>query len=201
MNLKSFKTISSPTEGVYKEKGSKFFAYAFPISSELDFKNVLTDLKKEHHQARHHCYAFVLKPDKSLFRYSDDGEPSGTAGAPIYGQLQSFEVTNTAIIVVRYFGGTKLGVGGLIHAYREAAKDALSKTNIIEEQIKQLFTISFPYEEMNSVMGAIKKSDGQIISQNFDTSCEIMCKIPLSNVDFFTNTFKFKDAISLKSEN
>lgn len=198
MELEAYKTIKEPSEGLYKEKGSKFFGYASPVTTEDEFKSFINDLKKQHHQARHHCYAFAMKPDKSFYRYSDDGEPSGSAGAPIYGQIQSFDVTNVAIVVVRYFGGTKLGVGGLINAYREAAKAALDNATIIKKDITSSISIEFPYEEMNMVMGAIKKFDANIKKQNFNIKCNVSIEIGIKLAEQFIAHFKLKENIILQ---
>lgn len=198
MNLESYQTIEKESEGLYKEKGSKFFAFASPVDTEEDFKLFINRLKKDHHQARHHCYAFVMKPDKSFFRYSDDGEPNGTAGAPIYGQIQSFNVTNVAIVVVRYFGGTKLGVGGLIQAYKEAAKLALENSTIITKEITTSFSIVFPYDEMNFVMGAIKKFDGNVKKQEFDISCTLNVEVGINLASQFKDSFSLKESIKIK---
>ncbi len=177
--MNSFRTIAKPSEGLYKEKGSKFFGFAFPIRSEEDFKNRMSELKKEFHDARHHCYAFRLGADMKTYRFSDDGEPSSTAGKPIFGQIQSFELTNVGIIVIRYFGGTKLGVGGLIHAYREAAAEAINNAKIVVEEVTQSITIQFGYDHMSWVMNLIKSNDLNVLHQQFEISCEISISCPL----------------------
>lgn len=171
--MNSFKTIKAPSEGIYKEKGSKFIAFAIPINSEPQFKEELSKIKKEYHDAGHHCYGFSVGAEGKLYRYSDDGEPNNSAGKPIYGQLLSFGVTNVAIIVIRYFGGTKLGVGGLITAYKEAAKDALNNATIIEQEITESLTINFKYESMNAIMGLVKSFDLEIVEQRFELDCMI----------------------------
>ncbi|HLN52608.1 MAG TPA: YigZ family protein, partial [Lentimicrobium sp.] len=144
-------------------------------------KVYLEELKKEYFDARHHCYAYILGYDKSAWRLNDDGEPSGTAGKPIYGQLQSFDLTNTLIVVVRYFGGIKLGVSGLINAYRSAAKDALEKAIIIENTINEIYRMEFPYTMINDAMKLIKENDGQIIKTDFDSAAFIIYKIRRNN--------------------
>ena len=169
--MNSFKTIKAPSEGIYKEKGSKFIAFAIPINSELQFKEELSRIKKEYHDAGHHCYGFSIGSEGKLYRYSDDGEPNNSAGKPIYGQLLSFGVTHVTIIVIRYFGGTKLGVGGLITAYKEAAKDALNNATIIEKEITESCTIQFKYESMNTIMGLVKTFDLEIVEQDFQLDC------------------------------
>jgi len=179
--MNSFKTIKAPSEGIYKEKGSKFIAFAIPINSEIQFKEGLSRIKKNYHDAGHHCYGFSIGPEGKLFRYSDDGEPNNSAGKPIYGQLLSFGVTNVSVIVIRYFGGTKLGVGGLITAYKEAAKDALNNAKIIKKEITEVLTIDFKYESMNSIMGIVKAFDLEIAEQQFELDCIIKLNCPKRN--------------------
>lgn len=179
----TYKTITQTSSGLYKEKGSKFIAMAYPVSNEEAVKQILVELKKEHFNARHHCYAYVLGPDKSAWRVNDDGEPSGTAGRPIHGQIQSFDLTNILIVVVRYFGGTKLGVSGLITAYKTAAKDALSQAEIIEKTVNEVYKLEFPYEEMNDVMRIIKEENLQIIDNQYDDACIIIYSIRKSEAD------------------
>ena len=151
-------TIAQPSEGLYKEKGSKFIAYADKVYSEDEIKNILEKIRKDHPQSRHVCYAYRLGISGNNYRHNDDGEPSGTAGKPIYGQLLSFNVTNVLVAVVRYFGGTKLGVGGLITAYKEAAKDALENGGIVEETAKKTLIFSFDYGKMSDVMNFLKRN-------------------------------------------
>lgn len=179
----TYKTITQTSSGLYKEKGSKFIAMAYPVSNEEAVKQILVELKKEHFNARHHCYAYVLGPDKSAWRVNDDGEPSGTAGRPIHGQIQSFDLTNILIVVVRYFGGTKLGVSGLITAYKTAAKDALSHAEIIEKTVNEVYKLEFPYEEMNDVMRIIKEENLQIIDNQYDDACIIIYSIRKNEAD------------------
>lgn len=155
----TYKTIVNKSEGIYREKGSKFIALAYPVKTESEIKEILATLRKEYFDARHHCYAYRLGWDYSAYRINDDGEPSGTAGKPIYGQLLSNELTNILIVVIRYFGGVKLGVSGLINAYKTAAIEAISAANIITNNVQDIMDISFGYEMMNKVM-AILKSDG-----------------------------------------
>lgn len=169
----SYLTIKNPSEGIYKEKGSKFIAFAYPILSEDDFKTHLQQLKKDYHDARHHCYAFKLGLTENEFRYSDDGEPNNSAGKPIYGQILSNNLTNVAIIVIRYFGGTKLGVGGLITAYKEAALDAINNAKIIEKTVNNYYKIYFDYPVMSDVMNFIKQHQLDVTNQVFENSCEI----------------------------
>lgn len=195
MEKDTYKTLASPSEEVlYKEKNSKFFGYAFPITSEDDVKIVLEDLKKQHHSARHWCYAFQTGTEKVYFRANDDGEPNNSAGMPIYGQIQSFDVTNVLIVVVRYFGGVKLGVGGLISAYKTAAQMALEVSEIVEKTIDIYYLIRFDYKNMNKVMRVIKEKNLDIVSQTMELSCEIEIATRKKNAemifDIFTNLYE-----------
>tara|TARA_R110001592_G_scaffold125325_4_gene335237 strand:- start:132 stop:740 length:609 start_codon:yes stop_codon:yes gene_type:complete len=169
----SYFTIKKPSEGIYKEKGSKFIAFAYPIYCEEEFKGHLAQLKKDYHDARHHCYAFRLGLTENEYRYSDDGEPNNSAGKPIYGQLLSSNITNVAIIVIRYFGGTKLGVGGLITAYKEAAKDAINNAKIVKRTVNHYYKISFDYPVMSDVMNFVKQHNLNVSNQVFENSCLI----------------------------
>lgn len=191
----TYKTISKPSpEVLFKEKGSKFYGYAFPVSSEEEIKEHIDSLKKKHHNARHWCYAWQLGKWYENYRVNDDGEPSNSAGAPIYGQLQSFEVTEVLLVVVRYFGGTKLGVGGLIQAYKATAQMALEASKIIEKTINEDFLLSFNYPEMNTVMRIIKDENLSIGSQKMDLNCEILISVRKNEAtrifDIFENTYK-----------
>ena len=186
-----YKTIDFPSEEVLlKEKNSKFFGYAFPVTSEEDVKENLERLRKEHFSARHWCYAYQIGTEKIQYRANDDGEPNNSAGMPIYGQIQSFEVTNVLIVVVRYFGGVKLGVGGLISAYKIAAQMALENSEIVERTIDKHFIISFGYANMNKVMRIIKEKNLQIISQKMEMDCEIEISIRKKNVQNLLDTFE-----------
>lgn len=168
-----YKTIKASSTGIFKDRGSKFIAIAHPVGCIEDVKNIQEIVKKEYRDARHHCYAYRIGTGDDNWRVNDDGEPSGTAGKPIFGQIQSFELSNILIIVVRYFGGTLLGVGGLINAYRNAAREALINSEIIEKTVNVILSISFPYEKMNDVMKLIK--DEKLIQSNqiFDLSCSL----------------------------
>jgi uncharacterized YigZ family protein len=161
----TYQTIAVPAEGIFKDKGSKFIAYIFPVISEAEIKEIIVKLKKEHHTARHHCYAYRLMPDKSVFRSNDDGEPSGTAGKPILGQIQSNDLTDVLIVVVRYFGGTLLGVSGLIKAYKSAALDAINNSEIIIKTINETIEITCTYEQLNNVMRIVKQENLIILYQ------------------------------------
>lgn len=164
----TYKTLQHESQGIYTEKGSKFIAFALPVTSEEEIKGKLAEIKKKYYDARHHCYAYILGPDKAVFRMNDDGEPSSTAGRPIYGQLLSHDITNVLIVVVRYFGGTKLGVPGLINAYRTAAKDAIEANRIIEKTIDETYEIRFDYVAMNSVMQILKHDGIKINGQSYE---------------------------------
>jgi len=177
----TYQTISSSSQGIYKEKGSKFIALAFPVSSEEDIKLQLAVLRKEYHDARHHCYAYCLGYDKSAWRVNDDGEPSGTAGKPIFSQIQSKELTNILIVVIRYFGGIKLGIPGLINAYRTAAREALEQASIVTRTVKEIYEVSFEYPLMNDVMKIIKEEHVDILGQEFENACKIRFSIRRSS--------------------
>ena len=170
-------TINAPSEGLYKEKGSKFIAFAVPVSNVEQIKTILEEKRKEHHDARHVCYAYILGVDKADYRSNDDGEPSGTAGRPILGSLLSAGVTNVLIAVVRYFGGTKLGTSGLINAYKVASADALENAEIVEKTVDEEIHISFDYLVMNDVMKIIKDVAPQVVSQQFDNNCNMVLSI------------------------
>ncbi len=170
----TYKCISKASEEVlFKDKNSKFFGYAYPITSEEEAKVHIEDLKKKHHQARHWCYAWQIGKEVHQFRANDDGEPSNTAGMPIYGQIQSFDVTNILIVVVRHYGGIKLGVSGLINAYKTTAQMALKNSKVVKRTIDEVFVIKFDYPEMNLVMRVIKEHNLKIIEQKLELDCEI----------------------------
>lgn len=169
----TYRTIASPAEGIYKEKGSKFLAFAFPVQNQAEVKEHLESIRKEYFDARHHCYAYILGPYKDAFRVNDDGEPSGTGGKPIHGQLLSFDLTNTLIIVVRYFGGIKLGVSGLINAYRTAARDALDHAVIEERTIDHHYRVCYEYPMMNQVMRLLKEYDTLPRNLQFSMDCSL----------------------------
>ncbi len=169
----AYHTLAAPSTGEFKDRGSKFIAYAWPVRNEAEALQHLESLRKEHFKARHHCFAWRLQPDGSLFRANDDGEPSGTAGRPILGQIDSFSLTYVAVMVVRYFGGTLLGTSGLIHAYREAAAEALRNAEIIECLVKDFFLLDFDYALMPDVMNAVKKLELGVLRQNFEEHGQI----------------------------
>jgi uncharacterized YigZ family protein len=187
----TYKTLSSPSEEtLFKEKNSKFFGYAFPVTTEDEVKPILETLKKQHHSARHWCYAFQLGTETVYYRANDDGEPNNTAGMPIYGQIQSFGVTNTLVVVVRYFGGVKLGVGGLISAYRTSAQTALEASDIIEKTIDVHYTLKFGYQIMNKVMRVIKEKNLEIISQKMEMDCEMVIATRKKNAPAVLEAFE-----------
>lgn len=181
----TFITLLSESIAEYKEKGSKFIAFAFPVSDVKQFESRLEELKKEHNKSRHHCYAYKLGLTQDIYRINDDGEPSGTAGKPIFGQIESFGLTDVGIIVVRYFGGILLGTSGLINAYRETTRLALERSVRIEKMITQKYKISFDYIKMGDVMSALEKMNQPLLETNFEETAHIITEIRLSEeVDF-----------------
>lgn len=195
----TYKTINIPSEEVlFKEKNSKFFGYAFPITSEEEVKTHIEQLKKQHFSARHWCYAYQIGTDQLRFRVNDDGEPNNSAGMPIYGQIQSFEVTNILVVVVRYFGGVKLGVGGLISAYKTTAQLALENTEIIEKTIDIIYIITFDYKNMNRVMRIIKEKKIEITAQKLEINCEIQIAIRKKNAEIISDIFSSLFEVSIK---
>lgn len=169
----SIYTVNEISTGLYKDKGSKFIAVVAPVATESEIKEKIEDIKKQYHDARHHCYAYALGKNHDIYRINDDGEPSGTAGRPIYGQIQSFNLTNVLIVVVRYFGGTKLGVRGLINAYKGAAKDAVDNNTIVEKFLVSKYRVCFEYPEMNNVMRIIKEYNLEQFNHDFSESCSL----------------------------
>ena len=173
-----YKTIKIPSEEtLFKEKGSKFFGYAFPVTSEDEVKNHLEDLRKQHHTARHFCYAYQIGVNTIKYRVNDDGEPNNSAGMPIYGQIQSFELTNVLVVSVRYFGGTKLGVGGLISAYKTSAQLALEASTIIEKTVDVYFQLNFNYDKMSVVQRILKEKDITLVNQKLEMDCEYLVSV------------------------
>ncbi len=193
----TYNTIEKPSsEVLYKDRGSKFYGYAFPVTTEQGVKNHLEQLRKQHFNARHWCYAWQLGKSYERYRANDDGEPSNSAGMPIYGQLQSFDLTNVLVVVVRYFGGTKLGVGGLIQAYRQTAQLAIEASKIVERTIDIEFVITFDYPEMNTAMRIIKEEKIQVIEQRLELNCEIQISVRKNDAErvekIFQNTYKIE---------
>lgn len=187
-------TISKPSEGFFKEKGSKFLAFAYPVSTEEEIKAIQEQLRSDYHDARHHCYAYMLGKDRNVFRANDDGEPSSTAGKPILGQINSFEVTNILIVVIRYFGGTKLGVSGLINAYKTASEEALKNAKIIKKTLHDIYELRFEYPVMNDVMKILKEEQIEHIDQNFELSCSITLSLRKAKIDKVLSKFdRIKD--------
>jgi len=183
----TYKSINSPVEGIYKEKGSKFLSFAIPVSNVDEVKEIVKDYRKRFFDARHVCYAYVIGIEKTEFRANDDGEPSGTAGRPILGQINSFELTNILVIVVRYFGGILLGTGGLVVAYKEATADALKQAVIIEKTVDIAISISFDYLLMNDVMRVIKETGANIQNQIFDNQCEIQLSVRKQDAELLSS--------------
>jgi len=194
----TYHTVAHPSEGDYKEKGSKFIAYAYEVDNEADIKDCLEEVKKEHFKARHHCYAYRLGLDGNNYRMNDDGEPSSTAGRPILGQIDSFELTNVFVVVVRYFGGTKLGTSGLKRAYKTASKDALSKAKIVKRIIKKQFDVTYDYAVTADVMNFLKGEDFDIIDTNYDQKAALTVAVRLNNIDFFEETLAKIDTVKTK---
>ena len=185
MNLfeDTYKTIESPSEGQFKDKGSKFIAYAYPFRDADDLKQLISEVKTLHPKARHHCWAYRLTTDRSIYRLNDDGEPSGTAGRPILNMLLSNDLTNVLIIVVRYFGGTLLGVPGLINAYKTASQEALGAASIVERTVNDVYQLHFDYLQMNDVMRIMKEDQLTILKQDFEVSCSLTFEIRQTQVN------------------
>ncbi|TDY12647.1 IMPACT family protein [Meridianimaribacter flavus] len=200
----TFKTINKPSEEIlFKDKNSKFFGYAFPVTSEDKVKQYIEDLKKQHHQARHWCYAYQIGTDETniQFRANDDGEPNNSAGMPIYGQIQSFEVTNILIVVVRYFGGVKLGVSGLINAYKTAAQLSLEASKIVTKTINRHYKITFDYKNMNKVMRIIKEKNIKVLDQKLELDCQLNISVRLKESESIFNAFDSLFEVSISPLN
>ncbi|MBT4918787.1 MAG: YigZ family protein [Flavobacteriaceae bacterium] len=197
----TYKTILKNSKAtLLKEKGSKFYAYAFSVIHEDDIKNCLDLLKKEHHSARHWCYAWQLGVNYDSYRANDDGEPTNSAGMPIYGQLQAFNVTNVLVVVVRYFGGTKLGVGGLIQAYKAAAQLSLEESEIVQRTINEGFVLKFDYPEMNKVMRIVKEEHILINHQKLEENCEFTISVRKKKADKIFTLFNNMYRVSIKKK-
>ena len=184
-----YQTIEKECQGYFKDKGSKFYAFAFPVNNEDEVKEILALLRKEHYSARHHCYAWRIGTENIIFRANDDGEPSSTAGKPILGQLQSFNVTNILIVVVRYFGGTLLGVSGLINAYRNAAADALKNAEIKQKIIQREVILDFTYTELAEVMNIVKQENLAIVKTQFEERCQLIFSVRKSGEEKVSQAF------------
>ncbi|MFC0606501.1 MULTISPECIES: IMPACT family protein [Rufibacter] len=176
----TYRTIAAPVEGLYKEKGSKFIAKAYPVRSEEEVKEILQALRKEFFDARHHCYAYLLGADRATYRANDDGEPNHSAGDPILGQIKSADLSNVLVVVIRYFGGIKLGVGGLIHAYKTATAEALAQAYVVERHETTFLTVQFSYEQMNDVMRVVKDYDLLVRQQDFQLDCQLTVEVRTS---------------------
>ena len=179
----SYYTIDQLSTGIYKDKGSKFLSFAYPVKEESAIKEILLSVKKDYFDARHHCYAYRLGPEKLVFRSNDDGEPSGTAGKPILGQIVSKDLTDILIVVVRYFGGTLLGTSGLIHAYRDASADALANAGILKKFVFVSFQVFFDYQQLNQVMKIVKDYDLATSDQRFEMTCHLVILVKLCQSD------------------
>lgn len=191
----TYRTIQSSSEGLFKDKGSRFIARAYPVESVEQVREILAALRKEYHDARHHCYAYRIGQGGNIFRVNDDGEPANSAGKPILGQIQSYELTNVLIVIVRYFGGILLGVGGLINAYRTAAKESLENSSIISKTFNCRIRIRFPYVAMNDVMRLIKDSRADIINQEFGMDCEILVEVRIGASESLLNQLRHIDFV------
>ena len=194
-------TIAEPAEAIYKERSSKFLTYAYPVETEEEIKELLDALRKEYYDATHHCYAYRLGPQGEVFRANDDGEPSGTAGKPILGQLLSADLTNCLVVVVRYFGGTKLGVSGLIQAYKESTAEAIAVSNIIEKTVDRVIKVDFSYISMNGVMRVIKELSPRIDEQVFDNLCTMTLRIRESEADMLIAKLEKVEGVTVEVQN
>ncbi|AMM50246.1 Xaa-Pro dipeptidase [Rufibacter sp. DG15C] len=195
-----YRTIAAPAEGLYKEKGSKFIAKAYAVYSEEEVKDVLQALRKEYFDARHHCYAYLLGADRATYRANDDGEPNHSAGDPILGQIRSAGLSNVLVVVIRYFGGTKLGVSGLIHAYKTATAEALSQAEVMERHETGLLTVQFGYEQMNEVMKLVKDHDLPVRQQDFNLDCRLTVEARKGLIPQLIEQFEKLDLLVMTSE-
>jgi uncharacterized YigZ family protein len=193
----SYRTIEKPSKGLFRDRGSRFIALAYPVSSAEEIKLILDALRKEYHDARHHCYAYMLGSDRQVWRSNDDGEPSGSAGRPILGQINSNELTDILIVVVRYFGGTLLGVSGLINAYRTASADAISNSIVVERRVLVSLRITFPYLVMNEVMKVLKEESAEQSEQLFDSECSMVVSFPLSTSEKIEGRLKMINGLAI----
>ena len=194
----SYKTITKKSNGVYKEKGSKFLSYSFPVKNEDEIKKIYSSIKKEHHSARHHCFAYRLGTVGNNYKAYDDNEPAYTAGKPILGQIDSFELTNILIIVVRYFGGTLLGKGGLMNAYKLASMDSLLKAEIVENKIKDYYQLICSYDNISKIMNVIKEMNVTIEKQEFKAECEMIIGIDKNMSEIFLHKTEYINNLNKK---
>ena len=197
INKDFYQTVAGPSEGQYKEKGSKFLAFAHPVNSRDEIRSKVEALKKQYYDARHHCYAWILGSEGQQIRAFDDGEPNHSAGDPILGQIRSRSLTNTLVVVVRYFGGTKLGIGGLVNAYRTAAADALDQNNIIEQFVFEQFTIQYDYPSTSSVMSVIEETGADIVVQEFNENCRLTLQIRKRDAERLEKKLKVIHGVSI----
>ncbi|MFC2124634.1 IMPACT family protein [Bacteroidota bacterium] len=200
MDKDTYLSISTESSGQYKEKGSKFLSFAFPVESEEEIKIKIDGLKKLYHDARHHCYAYMLTPDQSVFRANDDGEPKHSAGDPILNQIKSFNLSDTLIIVVRYFGGTKLGIPGLINAYKTAAHEALNNNKIIKKIVSEQINVFFSYEVMNDVMRLTREPEIKILKQQFTDKCYVHLSVRKSLSNHIRNRLSNIKSVTIDME-
>ena len=198
MESDSYKTIKSASKGIFKEKGSRFLAFAYPVSDQEEIKPIIDKIRKEHHEARHHCFAYIIGHERLIWRINDDGEPSGTPGRPILGQINSFGLTNILIVVSRYFGGTLLGVSGLINAYRSAAFSAIQNAEIIERTLQEFFEITYPYSSMDDIMKILKEEEMGQSEQLFDLQCRIKVNFRASAREKILNRLSRIEGINYK---
>lgn len=194
----SYKTINQVSEGIFRDKGSKFIGYAYPIKSETEVKTIIAKLRSEHAKARHFCWAIRLTPDRNVFKLNDDGEPSGTAGRPILNTLLSADITNILVVVVRYFGGTLLGVPGLINAYKTATVEALNENTIITKTVNDVYQINFDYLAMNAVMRIVKDEQLELLTQQFDINCSVSFEVRKANLNQVLGKLEKIDGIEIR---
>ncbi|MDA3952703.1 MAG: YigZ family protein [Bacteroidales bacterium] len=196
--IDEYLTISKPSEGLFKDRGSKFLAFAYPVSSEKEIKEIQEKLRNDYHDARHHCFAYMLGLEKEIYRANDDGEPSSTAGKPILGQIRSFDLTNILIVVIRYFGGTKLGVRGLINAYKTASEEALKNAKIIKKTLHDIYELKFEYPVINDIMRILKEEKIEHIDQKFELSCSISLSLRKAEIDKVLSKFDRIDDLKIE---
>lgn len=195
----TYYTIEAPAEAIFRDRGSKFIGLIYPVKTESEIKEILQNLKKEHFGANHHCYAYRLGADKQNFRANDDGEPSGSAGRPILNQIQSKDLTDVLIVVVRYFGGTLLGVPGLINAYKNAAQEAINASRILEKHIRAVYLAQLQFERTNDIMRILKDNDAKVLEQNYtENSCEFVFSVRKQNTDKLEDQLRLLFDVSFK---
>ncbi|MDR2834834.1 MAG: YigZ family protein [Bacteroidales bacterium] len=198
MENDTYKTIEGISKGFFSEKGSKFYAFAYNVENEQQVKERISELKKTYFDAKHLVYAFIIGVEKKIFRYSDDGEPANSSGTPVFGQIRSSNLTNILVVVIRYFGGTKLGIPGLINAYKSATFQALSEATIVEKTVNVFFSLVFSYEKLNFVQNTIQFFKAEIVKQNFETNCSFIIKVRKSLENIFFQEFLKNDKIKIE---